>query len=85
MIAMLSLSLVFLVMSVPAAARSDATAQSRNVGAAAELVANLIGAGVAVALAIDGAGAWSLVAQYLATYAMRAIVLNISGFRNAAL
>jgi len=79
MIAMLSLSLVFLVMSVPAGARLT---RRRNLGAgaAAELIANLAGAGVAVALAIYGAGAWSLVAQYLSIYAMRAIVLNIAAF-----
>jgi O-antigen/teichoic acid export membrane protein len=79
MIALLSLSLVFLVLSVPAGARLT---RRRNlaVGAAAELAANLVGAGVAVILAIYGAGAWSLVAQYLSIYAIRALVLNIAAF-----
>jgi len=79
MIALLSLSLVFLVLSVPAAARLTRR-RNLGVGAAAELAANLIGAVVAVALAVGGAGAWSLVAQYLATYAVRAVMLNISAF-----
>jgi O-antigen/teichoic acid export membrane protein len=79
MIALLSLSLVFLVLSVPAGARLTRR-RNLGVGAAADLVANLTGAVVAVVLAINGAGAWSLVAQYLSTYAMRAIVLNIGAF-----
>ena len=79
MIALLSLSLLFLVLSVPAAARLTRR-RNLGVGAAAELAANLIGAVIAVALAMSGAGAWSLVAQYLATYAIRAVVLNLSAF-----
>jgi len=79
MIALLSLSLVFLVLSVPAGARLTRR-RNLGVGAAAELTANLIGAAIAVVLAIQGAGAWSLVAQYLSIYAIRAVVLNISAF-----
>jgi O-antigen/teichoic acid export membrane protein len=79
MIAMLSLSLVFLVLSVPAAARLTRR-RNLSAGAAAELIANVAGAGVAVTLAIYGAGAWSLVAQYLSIYAIRALVLNIAAF-----
>jgi O-antigen/teichoic acid export membrane protein len=79
MIALLSLSLVFLVLSVPAAARLTRR-RNLGVGAAAELTANLVGAVVAVILAMSGAGAWSLVAQYLATYAVRTVVLNIGAF-----
>lgn len=79
MIALLSLSLVFLVLSVPAGARLTRR-RNLGVGAGAELTANLIGAAVAIVLAEKGAGAWSLVAQYLSTYAIRAVVLNISAF-----
>lgn len=79
MIALLSLSLVFLVLSVPAGARLTRR-RNLGVGAAADLAANLTGAVVAVVLAINGAGAWSLVAQYLSTYATRAIVLNVYAF-----
>jgi O-antigen/teichoic acid export membrane protein len=79
MIALLSLSLIFLVLSVPPTARLNRR-KNLAVGAAAELAANLIGAAIAVALAIKGAGAWSLVAQYLATYFVRSLVLNIGAF-----
>jgi O-antigen/teichoic acid export membrane protein len=79
MIALLSLSLVFLALSVPAGAR---LARRRNLqaGAVAELTANLIGAVVAITMAAHGAGAWSLVAQYLTIYAVRALVLNFVAF-----
>jgi O-antigen/teichoic acid export membrane protein len=79
MIGLLSLSLVFLTLSVPAGAR---LARRRNLqaGAVAELSSNLIGAVVAVSMAAYGAGAWSLVAQYLAMYAVRALVLNLAAF-----
>jgi O-antigen/teichoic acid export membrane protein len=79
MIALLSLSLVFLVLSVPAGARLTRR-RNLGIGAASELTANLIGAAIAVVLAIEGAGAWSLVAQYLSTYAIRAVALNITAF-----
>jgi O-antigen/teichoic acid export membrane protein len=79
MIALLSLSLVFLVLSVPAGARLTRR-RNLGIGAAAELTANLTGAAIAVVMAIKGAGAWSLVAQYLSTYAIRAVALNITAF-----
>jgi O-antigen/teichoic acid export membrane protein len=79
MIAVLSLSLIFLVLSVPPGARLSRR-KDLSVPAAAELSANLIGAAIAIALAIKGAGAWSLVAQYVATYGIRALVLNAAAF-----
>jgi PST family polysaccharide transporter len=57
MIALLSLSLIFLVLSVSPTARLNRR-KNLAVGAAAELAANLIGAAIAVTLAIEGAGAW---------------------------
>lgn len=83
MIALLSLSLVFLVLSVPAGARLTRR-RHLGIGAAIELAANLAGAAVAVTLAMKGAGAWSLVAQFLSTYAIRAIALNITAFKMPA-
>ncbi len=80
MIALLSLSLIFLVLSVSPAARLNRR-RNLGVGALAELAANLIGAATAIVLAIEGAGAWSLVAQYLATYVIRSLVLNIAAFQ----
>jgi O-antigen/teichoic acid export membrane protein len=79
MIAILSLSLIFLVLSVSPTARLNRR-KNLAVGAAAELSANLIGATIAVVLAIKGAGAWSLVAQYVATYGTRSLVLNAAAF-----
>jgi O-antigen/teichoic acid export membrane protein len=79
MMALLSLSLIFLVLSVLPGARLN---RRRNlaVGAFAELTANITGAVLAVVLATAGAGAWSLVAQYLSTYVIRALVLNVAAF-----
>ena len=79
MIAMLSLSLVLLVLSVPAGARLTRR-RNLNVGAATELAANVLGAAVAVTMAWRGAGAWSLVAQYLSVYLVRAVILNAKAF-----
>jgi PST family polysaccharide transporter len=83
MIAMLSLSLVLLVLSVPAGARLTRR-RNLTVGAAAELSANVVGAAVAVTMALRGAGAWSLVAQYLSVYLVRAVVLNAKAFKMPA-
>ena len=80
MIAVLSLSIIFLVLAVPPSAR---LARRKNLGAGAfaELVANVMGAAVAVVLALRDAGAWSLVAQYLTIYASRSIILNLAVLR----
>lgn len=79
LIALLSLSLIFLTMSVVPSAR---LARRRNlqVGAASDMASTLIGSAVAVVLAFHGAGAWSLAAQYVAIYAVRAIILNAAAF-----
>jgi O-antigen/teichoic acid export membrane protein len=79
MIALLSLSVLFLVLSVSPGARLGRR-KNLAVGAAAELVSNLTGAIIAVTLAMKGAGAWSLAAQYLAIYATRALILNAAAF-----
>lgn len=77
MIAVLSLSIIFLVLAVPPSARL-ARRKNLGAGALAELVANIVGAAIAVVLALRGAGAWSLVAQYLTIYASRSIILNLA-------
>ncbi len=79
MMAVLSLSIVFLVLAVPANARL-ARRKNLGVGAAAELAANLSGAGVAIILGLKGAGAWSLVVQYLVVFAVRGLILNVASF-----
>jgi O-antigen/teichoic acid export membrane protein len=83
MVAVLSLSLVFLVLSVSPAARLNRR-KNLSMAAAADLLANLIGAAIGVAMALKGAGAWSLVAQYVATYGTRSLVLNAAAFRMPA-
>jgi O-antigen/teichoic acid export membrane protein len=79
MIAVLSLSLVFLALSVSPSARLTRR-KNLGVGAAVELSANLAGAAIGVALALRGAGAWSLVGQYIGISAVRAVLLNAAAF-----
>jgi O-antigen/teichoic acid export membrane protein len=79
MIALLSLSLVFLTVSVVPAARLTRR-KNLGVGAAADLVSTVVGALVALVMAWFGAGAWSLAVQYVVTYAIRAALLNFSAF-----
>jgi PST family polysaccharide transporter len=79
MIAALSLSIILLALAVPASARL-ARRRHLGAGALAELVANLAGAAVAIICGFRGFGAWSLVAQYLTIYAIRAIILNAVAF-----
>lgn len=78
-IGLLSLGLVFMTLSVVPSAR---LARRKHLGAsaAADLTANLTGAVIAVAMAWHGAGAWSLAAQYLAIYGIRAALLNLTAF-----
>lgn len=84
MIAILSLSIVFLALSVPAGARLMRR-RSLGTGAIAELTASIVGAVLAVVLAMKGAGAWSLVFQFLAIYGVRAIILNVAAFERPSL
>ncbi len=84
MIAILSLSIVFLALSVPAGARLMRR-RSLGTGAVAELTASIVGAVLAVVLAMKGAGAWSLVFQFLAIYGVRAIILNLAAFERPGL
>jgi O-antigen/teichoic acid export membrane protein len=79
MIAGLSLSLIFLVLAVSPSARLIRR-KNLAVGAVAELTSNVTGAATAIILAIKGAGAWSLVAQYLTNYFIRSLVFNIAAF-----
>jgi O-antigen/teichoic acid export membrane protein len=78
-IGLLSVSLVFMTLSVVPAARL-ARRKHLGLGAAADLTANVIGAAIAVVMAWRGAGAWSLAVQYLVIYAVRAVLLNCSAF-----
>lgn len=79
MIALLSLSLVFLTLSAVPAARLTRR-KNLQTGAGIELVANLAGAVIAIVMAWNGMGAWSLAIQYVAIYAIRAALLNLAAF-----
>jgi O-antigen/teichoic acid export membrane protein len=78
-IALLSLSLVFLSLSVVPAARL-ARRKNLTVGAGADLAGNVTAAIVAVTMAAHGAGAWSLAAQFVTLYAIRSLILNFAAF-----
>ena len=78
--ALLSLSVMLLVLAVPPAARL--TRRGRiEIYAYVDLGATVAGAVVALICAARGAGAWSLVAQLLTQYGVRAVVLNIVAFQ----
>ena len=80
LITLLSVSLIFLTLSVAPLARLTRR-KNVGVGAGAELASAVTGAVVAVTGALEGAGAWSLAAQYVSTYAVRAIILNAAVFK----
>jgi PST family polysaccharide transporter len=80
MMALLSLSLVFLALSVLPSARL-LRRKHLGIGAGVELFSTVISAVIAVGLAWYGAGAWSLAVQYVSVFAIRAVLLNWSAFR----
>jgi O-antigen/teichoic acid export membrane protein len=78
-IALLSLSIVFLTLSVVPGSR---LVRRKHLGimAFADLASNIVGAIVAFTMAWYGAGAWSLAAQYVAVFLVRAIIVNLAAF-----
>lgn len=77
--ALLSVSFILLTASVLPVARL--TRERRLVLiSGADLAANILGAIVAVTLAMSGAGAISLAAQYVTAYFVRAVILNVAAF-----
>lgn len=79
LMAALSVTVVLMTVSVPSLARLDRQGRI-EVGAFADLAGNLLGVGIGVALAFHGAGVWSLVAQYLSLFVVRAIIINSVAF-----
>ncbi len=77
--ALLSISFILLTAAVLPYARLT-RARRLVVISGADVGGNLVGAAVAVALAMRGAGAMSLAAQYVTAYLVRAIVLNAAAF-----
>lgn len=79
LMAALSVTVVFMTITVPSMARLDRQGRIA-VGGFADLAANLFGICIGVTLAFHGAGAWSLVAQYVSLFAVRAAIVNSVAF-----
>lgn len=77
--ALLSVSFVFVTLSVLPSARLTRDRRLAAI-AGADLAGNLVGVATAVMLAYGGAGAISLAAQYVMLYFVRAIILNRLAF-----
>ncbi len=83
LMAALSIALLFVASSVLPMARM--LRQGRlHVGASADLVATVVGAGLGIFLAFDGCGTWALVGQYIVTFAIRAAIMNAVAFERPA-
>jgi PST family polysaccharide transporter len=79
LMAALSVTVVLMTVSVPSLARLDRQGRIA-VGAFADLAGNLMGVSIGVTMAFRGAGAWSLVAQYLTLFVVRAVIVNVVAF-----
>ena len=79
LMAALSVTVVFMTITVPSLARLDRQGRIA-VGGFADLAANLFGICVGMTLAFRGAGAWSLVAQYVSLFVVRAAIINSVAF-----
>ncbi len=75
----LSVSLPLLAVSLPADAR---LVRRGNLlyHSGSDLLGSLVGAGVAVILALEGAGAWALAAQFVTSFTIRAVILNAAAW-----
>lgn len=82
--AALSATILLITISVPPIARLDRQGRIA-VGAGADLMGNIVGVCVGIFLAFRGAGAWSLVGQYVTIYLLRALVVNYAAFKKPAL
>lgn len=82
--ALLSLSFLFVTISVVPSARLTRDRRLAMISVA-DLAGNLVGAAVGVALAASGAGAMSLAAQYATLSLVRACVLNAVAFMRPSL
>lgn len=73
----LSICPLLLAMTVPPSARLTRQARLAT-GSAIDLFAMLVSTGIAVGFALNGAGVWSLVAQPVAYWALKALLLNLA-------
>lgn len=80
LMAALSIALLFLASCVLPNARL--LRQGRlHVGAIVDLVATVFGSGVGILLAVRGNGTWALVGQYLVTFVIRTVIINLIAFQ----
>lgn len=79
LIALMSTSLIFMTLTIPAGARLTRRGQLAT-GATSDLIASVLGSVIAVIFASQGAGAGSLAVQYVIAFAMKAILINYAAF-----
>jgi len=75
--AALSISILCLTLCVLPSARLTRAGRF-DVYALCDFASNMVGAGLGLTLALNGAGVWSLVWQYVSAFAVRALILNIA-------
>lgn len=80
----LSLCIVLMTLSVTPSARLTRRGRIQD-AAVIDLAANVLGSGIAIGFALLGAGVWSLAAQFISLYLIRAIGVNTLAFRNPSL
>lgn len=79
LVALLSVS--FLLMAISALPAARLVRRGNLVlHSAGDVVSTVVGAGVAILLAVRGAGAWSLAAQYVVGFVVRAAIFNAAAY-----
>jgi len=78
---MMALSIIFLMVASAVLPSARLTQKGRLAFTpVADMIGNLLGAGIGVYCAFHGYGVWSMVAQYISTYFFRTVVLNVAEF-----
>ena len=78
---MIALSIIFLMVASSVLPTARLTRKGRLAFApVADMLGNLLGAGLGVYCALSGYGVWSMVAQYVSAYFFRTVVLNVAEF-----
>jgi PST family polysaccharide transporter len=80
------LSVSFLLMAISALPAARLVRRGNLVlHSAGDISSTVVGAGVAILLALQGAGAWSLAAQYVVGFVVRAVIFNVAAFERPTL
>ena len=78
---MMALSIIFLMVAASVLPTARLTRKGRLAFApVADMLGNVLGAGLGVYCALSGYGVWSMVVQYISAYFFRTVVLNIAEF-----